>query len=140
MADVHTKEQRRRNMQAIKSQSRLEDKVTKALWKKGHRFRKNNKDLFGKPDMAIKKYKIVVFIDSCFWHVCELHSNMPKNNAEFWKKKLNRNIERDKEVTEFYKTNDWNILRVWEHEFKEDFEGTVKMISDFINNKKGDLQ
>ena len=63
-------------MQAIKSQSKLEDKITTALWRKGIRFRKNVKSLFGKPDIAIKKYKIAIFIDSCFWHVCELHGNM----------------------------------------------------------------
>lgn len=65
MPDTHTKEQRIKNMKAIKSQSTLENKVSKALWKKGYRFRKNTK-LFGKPDISIQKYKVVIFIDSCF--------------------------------------------------------------------------
>jgi DNA mismatch endonuclease (patch repair protein) len=83
MGDVLNKEQHRKNMQAIKSQSQLENLVSKELWKKGLRFRKNAKDLFGKPDISIKKYKIVIFIDSCFWHCCNLHGNMPKTIRNF---------------------------------------------------------
>lgn len=135
MPDVHTKEQRTRNMKAIKSQSKLENKVSKALWNKGFRFRKNSK-LYGKPDIAIKKYKVVVFIDSCFWHVCPEHGRIPKTNEEFWVKKLNRNQERDKEVNQYYNQNNWKIMRVWEHEIKQDFEGTVSEISNFISNAK----
>lgn len=114
MADTHTKEQRINNMKAIKSRSQLEDRVSKALWKKGYRFRKNTK-LFGKPDIAIQKFKIVIFIDSCFWHVCPVHNNLPKSNHEYWVKKLNRNQERDKEVNKYYKEKKWNLLRIWEH-------------------------
>lgn len=131
MADVLNKEQRSRNMRAIKSQSNLENRVTKALWKKGIRFRKNSR-LYGKPDIAIQKYKAVVFIDSCFWHVCPEHGNMPKSNKEFWEKKLNRNQERDDEVNKYYMENGWNILRIWEHEVKKDFQGTVDKIAAFI--------
>jgi DNA mismatch endonuclease, patch repair protein len=136
MTDNLTKEQRRKNMQAIKSQSKLEDKVTRELWKHGVRFRKNVKSLFGKPDIAIKKYKLVIFIDSCFWHVCPLHGNMPKSNQKYWLKKLNRNQERDLEVSEFYLEKGWRILRIWEHEIKENFNLTVKRILDFIEDAK----
>ncbi|MCP1531669.1 DNA mismatch endonuclease (patch repair protein) [Bacillus velezensis] len=73
MSDTHTKDQRRKNMQAIKSKSKLEDKVSSELWRRGLRFRRNVKSLFGKPDIAIKKFKIVIFIDSCFWHDCSFH-------------------------------------------------------------------
>ncbi|WP_051348372.1 DNA mismatch endonuclease Vsr [Peribacillus kribbensis] len=102
MTDVMTKEQRRKNMQAIKSISKLEKIVSKELWKKGLRFRTNTKNLFGKPDLSIKKYKIVIFVDSCFWHRCPIHGNMPKNNADFWYRKLTRNVDRDKEVNDYY--------------------------------------
>lgn len=127
MADTHTKAQRARNMRAIKSQSNLENKVSIALWKKGFRFRKNSK-LFGKPDVAIKKYKVVIFIDSCFWHVCPEHGNMPKSNQDYWMKKLSRNQERDREVNNYYIQNGWQILRIWEHELKADFDATVDKI------------
>lgn len=132
MSDVMNKEQRSKNMRAIKSVSKLEGRVTNALWHRGLRFRKNNKRLFGKPDISIKKYKIAIFIDSCFWHVCPHHYNMPKNNEEFWKNKLNRNVSRDIEVNEYYLINKWNLLRVWEHEFKEDFLGTIDKIEKYI--------
>ncbi|MGV2941940.1 very short patch repair endonuclease [Mesobacillus sp. LC4] len=135
MADTHSKEQRTKNMQAIKSRSKLEDKVSKALWMKGYRFRKNTK-LFGKPDISIQKFKIVIFIDSCFWHVCPMHSNSPKSNQEYWIKKLNRNQERDREVNQFYISNKWNLLRIWEHDLKKDFNGSIETISKFIDNIK----
>lgn len=135
MTDNLTKEQRIKNMKAIKSQSRLENKVSKALWRMGIRFRKNV-NLLGKPDIALKKYKIVIFIDSCFWHCCPIHGNMPKSNQEYWEKKLNRNRNRDREVNKFYIENGWNILRVWEHEFKEDFMKAIIKIADFIQERK----
>lgn len=123
-------------MQSIKSRSKLEEKVTKALWKKGIRFRKNVKTLPGKPDIAIKKYKVVIFIDSCFWHACEYHGNMPKSNLEYWEQKLSRNKERDHKINEHYKNIHWNLLRLWEHEFKEDFDTAVNKIAAFIQNAK----
>lgn len=137
MADVLTKEQRRRNMQSIRSkETKIEIKVANALWKRGVRFRKNVKDLIGKPDIAIKKYKIAIFIDSCFWHGCELHGHIPKNNELYWLKKISRNKERDQQVTSYYLESGWNIMRIWEHELKEDFEGTVQKITNLINQVK----
>lgn len=135
MADNLTKEQRKKNMRAIKSQSALENRVTKELWKMGFRFRKNA-NLFGKPDISIKKYKIVIFIDSCFWHCCPIHGNMPKSNKDYWEKKLERNIQRDIEVNQYYKDKGWNILRVWEHEVKENPIGTMNLIDGFIRENK----
>jgi DNA mismatch endonuclease, patch repair protein len=136
IADTVSKEQRRKNMQAIRSQSNLENMVTKKLWSKGMRFRKNVKDLFGKPDIAIKKYKIVIFIDSCFWHSCKVHGNMPKSNQEYWYKKLNRNKERDKEVNDYYLQKGWHLKRIWEHEIKVDIDQVVNDILLYVKNVK----
>ena len=136
MADTITKEQRRKNMQAIKSISKLEGIVSKKLWNEGYRFRRNTKDLLGKPDISIKKYKVVIFIDSCFWHQCPQHGNMPKTNREFWQRKLNRNIERDKEVNQYYKENEWNLKRVWEHEVKKDLDKVIDEIGKFIDEAR----
>ncbi|MDM5337373.1 very short patch repair endonuclease [Fictibacillus enclensis] len=136
MPDTHSVEQRRKNMQAIKSQSKLENKFSRALWNKGYRFRKNDSNLYGKPDISIKKYKIVIFIDSCFWHSCALHGNRPKSNQEYWDKKLKRNVERDIDVSNYYKVNNWNILRIWEHELKKDFNKTVENVVAYIEKIK----
>lgn len=136
MSDNLTQEQRSKTMRAIKSRSQLENRVTKALWRDGYRFRKNDKSLIGKPDISIKKYKIVIFIDSCFWHGCPLHGNMPKSNREYWEKKLSRNKERDQQVNEYYKEIGWSCLRVWEHELKQDFDQTVEKIKHFIDQAK----
>ncbi|MGI8313808.1 very short patch repair endonuclease [Halobacillus mangrovi] len=136
MADVMTKEQRRKNMRAIKSVSKLESLVSKELWKKGYRFRRNSKNLKGKPDISIKKHRVVIFIDSCFFHVCPTHGNMPKTNREFWKEKLDRNIERDREINHYYENRRWNLLRIWEHEVRDDLDQVITNISDFIEASK----
>lgn len=136
MADSITREQRRKNMQAIRSQSKLENKVSKELWKKGYRFRKNDKTLFGKPDISIKKYNVVIFIDSCFWHACEIHGNRPKTNQNFWDEKLERNKKRDLEVNQYYIDRNWNIKRVWEHEIKESLCKVADELADFIDQCK----
>lgn len=136
MADTISKEQRSKNMQAIRSQSKLENIVTRELWKKGYRFRKNVKSLLGKPDIAIQKYKIVVFVDSCFWHVCPIHGNNPKSNKDYWNKKLSRNQERDAEVNSYYQEKGWHIKRIWEHEIKKDLNEVVNEIGEFIDTVK----
>jgi DNA mismatch endonuclease, patch repair protein len=136
MVDVMTKEERAKNMRAIKSVSKIENSVSSQLWQRGLRFRKNSKELFGKPDISIKKYQIVIFIDSCFWHQCPKHGNIPKTNTSFWQKKLNRNVERDKEVNKYYIEKNWSVRRVWEHEIKEDLEKVVDDLAELIKRAK----
>lgn len=133
MADKVSPEERSRIMGKIRAQSKLENRLSIELWKRGIRFRKNTRSLFGTPDISIKKYKIVIFVDSCFWHVCPVHGNRPKSNQEFWDKKLLRNQQRDKEVTEFYLEKGWHIKRIWEHEIKKDMNQVVDDLVDFIN-------
>ncbi|WP_309091392.1 very short patch repair endonuclease [Domibacillus sp.] len=133
--DNLTPEQRKKVMRSIRSQSKLENKVTKALWHKGLRFRKNA-DLYGKPDIAIQKYKAVVFIDSCFWHNCPRHGHIPTTNEDYWTKKLGRNMKRDLDVTRYYKEEGWCVLRMWEHEFKENFDEAIEKIIKFIDSAK----
>ena len=119
-------------MSSIRAKSRLEDKVAHELFKRGLRYRRNNRKLLGTPDISIQKYKVVIFIDSCFWHSCPIHGNRPKTNTEYWEKKLDRNIEKAKEVNAYYEAHGWHIMRVWEHELKEDYEGTIGRIEAFI--------
>ncbi|WP_256252623.1 very short patch repair endonuclease [Paenibacillus sp. UNC496MF] len=135
--DKISKEARSKNMSAIRStHTKLEDAVTTSLWRMGFRFRKNVRKLKGKPDIAIRKYKIVIFIDSCFWHFCEHHGHIPKSNTEFWIEKLERNKRRDEEIFKYYHELGWQVLRVWEHDLKDDFEATVLRIATFIDNAR----
>lgn len=136
MADIMSKEQRSKTMSAIRAQSKLENIFTKALWNEGLRFRKNVRKLRGTPDIVIQKYKIVIFVDSCFWHGCPLHFKRPKSNQEFWDKKITRNRERDKEVNEYYIVKGWNLKRIWEHEIRSDIDKAVKETLLFINAAK----
>ncbi|RLQ90219.1 very short patch repair endonuclease [Planomicrobium sp. Y74] len=136
MSEKITKETRSKNISAIRSVSKLEDWASKALWNRGLRLRRNVKSLYGKPDFALKNIKTVIFIDSCFWHSCPLHGTKPKNNADFREKKLKRNVERDNEVTEYYVKNSWHILRIWEHDFKNDFDNTITEIYNFIQTRR----
>ncbi|RZV39172.1 MAG: hypothetical protein EVJ48_05430 [Candidatus Acidulodesulfobacterium acidiphilum] len=65
--------------------------------------------------MVLKKYKTVIFVDSCFWHGCETHLRMPKTRIEYWVAKIERNKARDVEVNEYYKKIGWKLFRIWEH-------------------------
>lgn len=136
MTDKITREQRTVIMKKIKAKSHLEDRVAKQLFKNGIRYRRNSKRLLGKPDISIQKYKVVIFIDSCFWHSCPIHGNIPKSNVDYWKKKLIRNVERDLEVNNFYTERNWNILRIWEHDLDDNFDATIDKIISFINVAK----
>ena len=136
MTDKITKDQRSKVMKSIRAQSKLENQVSKALWRKGLRFRKNVRSLYGTPDISVKKYKLVIFIDSCFWHSCPLHGKMPKSNQEFWQKKLQRNVEHDKEVTSYYLDKGWNIMRIWEHDIKENFDHIIEIVFSFVEEAK----
>lgn len=134
-------EARSRNMSAIRaSGTKLEAEVGRALWHRGVRFRRNVKGLMGCPDLSVRKYRIVVFIDSCFWHGCPEHCNMPRNNAEFWAEKLVNNRRRDAIVTDWYRSQGWHIMRVWEHDLSKDFEGTLDLIEAFVRNAKSECQ
>lgn len=133
MPDVFSKEIRSKIMRAVRSKgTKIEDTVARELFKNGIRFRRNVKDLPGTPDIAIKKYKIVIFIDSCFWHGCPEHFTMPKSNCEFWENKINRNIQRDIKINQYYKENNWYILRIWGHQLKKDYDCTINYIIDYV--------
>lgn len=135
--DKLTKEQRRKNMQAVKSKgSKIETRLAKALWTKGYRYRKNDKTVFGKPDLTFKKYKIAIFCDSEFWHGkdWETRKKDHKTNKAFWHKKIERNIERDKEVNAKLLKTGWTILRFWGKEIEKDLVNCVIKIEQEITN------
>ena len=133
--DNVSKQKRSETMRAIKSQdSKIEILFRKKLWKLGARYRKNPKNFFGKPDLANSSKKIVIFIDSCFWHGCPKHCRMPTANRDYWQKKIERNKKRDKEVNKYYRKNGWRLFRVWEHEIKDSkkLKFVINKISKFF--------
>lgn len=117
--DRITPEQRRRNMQANKATgTKPELLLAKKLFAKGYRYRKNNKSVFGKPDLTFKKLKLAIFVDGEFWHGrdWDTRKHAIKSNIEFWHKKIERNMERDKEVNEKLLEQGWTVLRFWDKE------------------------
>lgn len=137
--DKLTKAQRRKNMQAVRSKgSKIEIMLGKALWAKGLRYRKNDKTVFGKPDFTFKKYKIAIFCDSEFWHGKDWESkkNEHKSNVKFWHKKIERNIERDKEVNKVLLGTGWKVIRFWGKEIEKELVNCAVKIESIVNEVK----
>lgn len=117
MVDVLTKKQRSYNMSRIRaSETKIELKLKPLLKSLG--FVYHPKNIIGNPDFINKKKKIAVFVDGCFWHKCPKHFKLPSSNKSFWKNKINRNAERDKEITKKLKKDDWKVIRIWGHNLK----------------------
>ena len=134
--DKLTKAQRSRNMARVKSTDTKPEKMLRtALWREGIRYRKNWRKLTGCPDIAITKYKIAIFVDGDFWHA-RGHQEAPGeevgSNKEFWRKKLTRNVERDKEVNDKLVAEGWLVLRFWESDIKKDIGIAVKEIKTYL--------
>lgn len=129
MADVLTPEQRSFCMSRIKGRdTRPELRIRKALWSLGYRYRIGT-GLPGRPDIVFQKQKVAVFIDGCFWHRCPRHYQAPASNTEFWEKKINRNVERDREIDHELACQGWMVKRIWEHEVKEE---PLRVIEDLV--------
>ncbi len=122
MADVHSKETRSFNMSRIKGKdTKPEMLVRKYLHAQGFRFRLHVKDLPGKPDIVLPKYKTVIFVHGCFWHGhkgCK-YFVVPKTRTERWLYKINGNIERDKKAFKELKKLGWKVIEVWECDLKD---------------------
>ena len=118
-----TKEQISYNMKQVKNKdSKIEILLRKELWSRGLRYRKNTNKVFGNPDIAFLGKKIAVFCDSEFWHGYNWkeRKNDFKSHQEFWIPKIERNMERDVEVTEKLESKGWNVIRFWGNEIKKD--------------------
>jgi len=126
-------------MQAVKATgSKIELALAKELWRRGHRYRKNDKTVFGKPDLTFKKIKLAIFVDSEFWHGkdWETKKHEHKSNIDFWHKKIQRNIDRDKEVNEKLTLKGWRILRFWGKDIKKSLLLCADIIEQTINERK----
>jgi len=141
--DVLTPEQRRKNMRAIKSRNtKIEELLAKGLWKKGFRYRRNNKTVFGKPDFTFKSLKIAIFCDSEYFHGkdWETQKHRIKTNTEFWHKKIESNIRRDKEVNEKLTINGWKVIRFWGEEIKKNLDICIDKIEEEIKVRKKEIE
>ena len=134
--DRLTKEQRHKNMVAVKNKNSLiEVTLGKAMWARGLRYRKNDKSVFGKPDFTFKRGKVAVFCDSEFWHGkdWEIRKHDHKSNQDFWLQKIERNIQRDLEVNLELEKQGWTVLRFWGKEIQQNTENCVLVIHNTLN-------
>ena len=117
-------------MRRIKSKdTKIERLLAKAMWAEGLRYRKNCKDVFGKPDFCFKGKKIAIFCDSEFWHGKKfLEGEGFKTNTNFWETKIKRNIERDKEVNQRLRDEGWKVVRFWGKEIEQKIEYCIDSV------------
>lgn len=133
--DVHNPEQRSKNMSAIRStNTKAEVRLAKPLWHLGYRYRKNNRTVFGKPDLTFKKLKIAIFVDSEFFHGkdWETQKDRIKSNIDYWHKKIARNIQRDIEVNNYLQSQNWKVIRFWSREIEKKLDDCIATIQQEI--------
>lgn len=141
MADVFDKQTRSKIMSKVKSKNNKSTELKiieyfKEIELKGWR---RNYKLFGKPDFTFPKKRVVVFVDGCFWHGHNCRNLKPKQNKEYWEKKIQKNKERDKLVTETLTQKGWKVYRIWECQLKKkNKENLMKILKEIksIPNKK----
>lgn len=144
--DTLTAKQRSENMSKIHCKdTKPEVFLRRALFKAGFRFRKNDRRYLGTPDILLPHYKAVIFINGCFWHGhknCKLF-RLPKTNTEYWKNKIKRNMERDKEIAKTYLEAGYRVAVVWECSItgsnrKKRLAGKTEEISEWLEEEFGE--
>ena len=128
-------------MQHIHSKdTKIEVVLRKALWAKGYRYRKNWSELPGKPDIVLIKYKIAIFCDSEFFHGKDWEVLKPQleksNNADYWVKKISRNMERDNEINKKLLFMGWTVIRFWGKDILKNIDDCISVIEDVIWEQK----
>jgi DNA mismatch endonuclease (patch repair protein) len=132
-------DERRKRMQSIKSRATKDEiRLAKALWHLGYRYRKNNKTIFGTPDLTFKKLKIAIFVDSEFFHGkdWENYKYRINSNREFWQKKIERNMQRDIEVNTYLESHNWKVLRFWSEQIEKNLEDCLAKIQAEIISRQ----
>ncbi len=133
-----TPEQIHYNMSRIRSKDTgIELALRRELWSRGIRYRKNVKGIEGKPDIAFIGKRVAVFCDSEFWHGYEWETNREKirSNRDFWYPKIERNMERDREVDRILTEQGWVVLRFWGFEIKKDVKGCADRIESVLSTR-----
>lgn len=139
--DVLTKEQRSKNMKAIRSSNtKMEIMLAKALWAMGYRYRKNDKSVYGKPDLTFKRIKIAVFVDSEYFHGkdWEVNKRRIKTNRKFWWDKIESNMKRDLQVNKQLKKEGWKTLRFWSHDVNKNLRTCTRKVEQLIEKRRND--
>lgn len=141
MADNLTVEQRKKNMQHIKSKdTKIEIALRKALWNKGYRYRKNYCLLPGKPDIVLTKYKIAIFCDSEFFHGKDWEVLKPQlekgKNADFWIKKISKNQQHDDDINKQLQFLGWTVIRFWGKDIMKKTDECIQVIEENIFEQK----
>lgn len=139
MVDIFTKGKRSWNMSRIKGKNTKPELLLRSLLhRSGFRFRLHDKKLPGKPDIVLPRYKTVIFVNGCFWHRhsgCK-YAYTPKSRQQFWLKKFESTIKRDKEKKEELKRKGWDVIVVWECDLKRNGNNVINRVSSRIKEKK----
>ncbi len=127
MADRHTSAQRSANMSRVRSRNtRPELVVRKSIHAAGFRYRLHAPELPGKPDILLPRFGLAVFINGCFWHGHNCtRGARPSTNIEFWNKKLEKNVARDKEAYQALRAQGWHVRIIWECSLKTDVDNLL---------------
>lgn len=129
MVDNVSKEIRSKTMRSVKSKfTKIDNDFVCKLKRNKVEFKRYAIKLYGKPDIVIKKHKIVIFIDSCFWHGCPYHHRRPKSNRKYWNQKIARNKTRDKNVNMYYRNSGWTVIRFWEHSINKNIDKCIDKV------------
>ena len=132
--DNLTPEQRRKNMQRIRSEGTTPERIIMdELQKRKIYFEKHVKSILGKPDIVFRRKKVIVFIDSDFWHGHPERFVLPKTNTDYWKKKIERNKQRDRQVTKTLQEEGWTVIRLWEYDVKHNLDDCMRKIFEAID-------
>lgn len=143
MPDIFAPEKRHEIMQNVKAKNTApEIKLRSLLHKNGFRFRVNRKDLPGKPDIVLPKYRAVIFVHGCFWHGHDCpRGQRPQTNADFWNQKIDRNVIRDKSDVSLLESLGWRVLIVWECEIKKKNEAVLlSRVKEFLLHSTNTIQ
>ncbi len=138
-----TEEQRSYCMSRIRGRdTSIERILSRSLWHRGLRFRKNSKAVYGHPDISIRKYRIAIFCDGDFWHGYDWENRKDsiKSHRDYWIPKIERNMQKDVEVNHVLESMGYTVIRVWEHEIRQSPEDVSAMIERIIAERKVTMQ
>jgi len=121
MADTFSKTERSRIMRQVKSSRNKSTEIKLVQYFRDRKITgwRRNKKLFGKPDFTFPSTKTVIFVDGCFWHGHNCRGTVPQDNKAYWTNKIIRNKKRDRQVTKYFRDNNWTVIRLWECELKD---------------------
>jgi len=140
MTDIFDKNKRSKIMSRVQSSNNISTEIRLISVFKEYRivgWRRKYK-VKGRPDFVFPKQRIAIFVDGCFWHGHRCRNTTPKDNAEYWRQKIERNVARDREVTAIFEARGWLVLRIWECELtKKNIDATVRRIMALLSMRSG---